>query len=201
LQVKLDYPDEFLTSIHGHYGCLIEWGPVFVRSLTFESNRKTYGPFGTEQGTYFSFPMAGGKIVGFHGKSGWYLDAIGAYLKPIENQYPSKVLVQSQSYVANGTERVGYSVIQGSVGENFDIVLAVRQKDDFGNPILKKTREMSSKEYKDVETIEKVSNLLGKFLIQKLGVLQTKKNSLLYVAQDDVRFKLHFICLVLNNLY
>lgn len=26
LQVKLDYPDEFLTSIHGHSGSLNEWG-------------------------------------------------------------------------------------------------------------------------------------------------------------------------------
>ena len=159
LQVKLDCPDEFLTSIHGHYGCLNEWGPVFVRSLSFESNRKTYGPFGTEQGTYFSFPMAGGKIVGFHGKAGWYLDAIGAYLKPVEKQYSSNVMLKSQSYVANGTEKVGYSVIQGSVGENFDIVLAVRQKDEYGNPLQKKTREFSTTEYNKVEIKEKVSNL------------------------------------------
>lgn len=159
LQVKLDCPDEFLTSIHGHYGCLNEWGPVFVRSLSFESNRKTYGPFGTEQGTYFSFPMAGGKIVGFHGKSGWYLDAIGAYLKPVEKQYSSNVMLKSQSYVANGTEKVGYSVIQGSVGENFDIVLAVRQKDEYGNPLQKKTRGFSTTEYNEVEIKEKVSNL------------------------------------------
>ncbi|XP_065621191.1 pentatricopeptide repeat-containing protein At1g19720 [Quercus suber] len=158
-RVKLDCPDEFLTSIHGHYGCLNEWGPVFVRSLSFESNRKTYGPFGTEQGTYFSFPMAGGKIVGFHGKSGWYLDAIGAYLKPVEKQYSSNVMLKSQSYVANGTEKVGYSVIQGSVGENFDIVLAVRQKDEYGNPLQKKTRGFSTTEYNEVEIKERVPSI------------------------------------------
>nr|POE98423.1 isoform 3 of jacalin-related lectin 3 [Quercus suber] len=157
--VKLDCPDEFLTSIHGHYGCLNEWGPVFVRSLSFESNRKTYEPFGTEQGTYFSFPMAGGKIVGFHGKSGWYLDAIGAYLKLVEKQYSSNVMLKSESYVANGTEKVGYSVIQGSVGENFDIVLAVRQKDEYGNPLQKKTRGFSTTEYNKVEIKEKVPSI------------------------------------------
>lgn len=160
MQVKLDYPDEFLTSIHGHYGSLYEWGPVFVRSLTFESNMRTYGPFGVEQGTYFSFPMTGGKIVGFHGKCGWYLDAIGAYLKPIEKEYPSKALAHhSQKYFANGTEKVGYSVIQGSIGESFDIVLAVRQKDDLGNPLQKKvSREISIPETSDLGTKEKVSH-------------------------------------------
>jgi hypothetical protein len=161
LQVKLDYPDEFLTSIHGHYGTLNEWGPVFVRSLTFESNMRTYGPFGFEKGTYFSFPMTGGKIVGFHGKCSWYLDAIGAYLKPVEKKYPSKALSQqSQKYVANGTEKVGYSVIQGTIGESFDIVLAVRQKDDFGNPLQNKvSREISSLETSGLGTKEKVDHL------------------------------------------
>jgi hypothetical protein len=161
LQVKLDYPDEFLTSIHGHYGSLNEWGPVFVRSLTFESNMRTYGPFGVEQGTCFSFPMTGGKIVGFHGKCGWYLDAIGAYLKPIEKENPSKALSHhSQKYAANGSEKVGYSVIQGTIGESFDIVLAVRQKDDLGNPQQRKvSREISIPETSDLGTKEKVSHL------------------------------------------
>ncbi|XP_062163544.1 jacalin-related lectin 3-like isoform X1 [Alnus glutinosa] len=161
-KVKLDYPDEFLTSIHGHYGSLNEWGPVFVRSLTFESNMRTYGPFGFEQGTCFSFPMTGGKIVGFHGKCRWYLDAIGVYLKPIEKENPSKALSNhSQKYVAaNGTEKVGYSVIQGTIGESFDIVLAVRQKDDLGNPLQRKvSREISIPETSDLGTKEKMPSI------------------------------------------
>lgn len=128
----LEYPDEFLTSVHGHYGSINDWGVVCVRSLTFQSNRKTYGPFGIEQGTYFSFPMTGGKIVGFHGRSGWYLDAIGIYLKPLQNKNSSKTLVKSQSFLTNGSDKVGYSLVQGSVGESYDIVLAVKQKDSFG---------------------------------------------------------------------
>lgn len=134
-KVKLDYPDEYLTSIHGYYGSLNQWGTTFVRSLSFESNKKKYGPFGVEEGTYFSFPMAGGKIVGFHGRCGWYLDAIGVYLKPLQQQNPSNALLHSQNYLSNTNEQVGYSVIQGSMGESFDIVLAVRQKDGFGKPI------------------------------------------------------------------
>ncbi|KAE8659886.1 Jacalin-related lectin 3 [Hibiscus syriacus] len=87
-KVKLDFPNEFLTSVHGYYGSLKERGPILVRSLTFHSNRKTYGPFGIEQGT--SFSMNKGKIIGFHGRSGWYLDAIGVHSKTIPNQNPAK---------------------------------------------------------------------------------------------------------------
>lgn len=136
-QVKLDYPDEFLTSVHGHYGATNDRGSVFVRSLTFQSNRKTYGPFGVEQGTYFSFPMTGGKIVGFHGRCGWYLDAIGIYLKSVVKKVSSntKAMLQTQNYYATQNEKTGYSLVQGSVGENYDIVLAVRQKDSFGNSL------------------------------------------------------------------
>ncbi|KAK6938882.1 Jacalin-like lectin domain [Dillenia turbinata] len=160
-KVKLDYPDEFLTSIHGHYGSLHERGPVFIRSLTLESNKKTYGPFGIEQGTCFSFPMAGGKIVGFYGKCGWYLDAIGVYLRPISKTNPSKSLVHCQSYVTNGPEKIGYSVVQGSVGQNYDIVLAIRQKELYnsappGAPKILSRETSSSEDFSDTEAGKKI---------------------------------------------
>uniref|UniRef100_A0A2P2IXV7 Pentatricopeptide repeat-containing protein n=2 Tax=Rhizophora mucronata TaxID=61149 RepID=A0A2P2IXV7_RHIMU len=151
-KVKLDYPDEFLTSLHGHYGKISEWSPVVIRSLTFESNRRTYGPFGVEQGTYFSSPMAGDKIVGFHGRSGWYLDAIGIYLQPLQQQMTSKALVETRSYIGNGSDSVGYSVRQGNVGNGYDIVVAVRQKDDFGGPLPSKLSTQISQEYSDPES-------------------------------------------------
>ena len=82
-QIKIDYPEEHLISISGHYGSMLECGPVIVRSLVIESNRKRYGPFGIQQGTPFTFPVTGGKVVGFHGRSSFYLDSIGVYLKPL----------------------------------------------------------------------------------------------------------------------
>nr|XP_043614492.1 jacalin-related lectin 19-like [Erigeron canadensis] len=76
-QIKLKYPEEFLISVSGHcspvvYGC----GPV-VRALTFKSNKRTFGPFGVEEGTPFSFLTNESHIVGFYGKSGWFLDSLG----------------------------------------------------------------------------------------------------------------------------
>ncbi|KAF8013848.1 hypothetical protein BT93_I1646 [Corymbia citriodora subsp. variegata] len=79
-EIKLDYPQEYLTSFSGHIGSL--FGYIIVRSITFHSNERTYGPFGEEVGKYFHFPSIGKKIVGFHGRSGLYLDSLGAHFEP-----------------------------------------------------------------------------------------------------------------------
>ncbi|KAL3723950.1 hypothetical protein ACJRO7_036029 [Eucalyptus globulus] len=83
--IKIDDPDEYLTSI---CGCFSDEG---IRSLTFQTNKKTIGPIGDENGaTHFSSPATGGKIVGFYGRSIVHLEAIGAYFEPISHLYPIK---------------------------------------------------------------------------------------------------------------
>ncbi|XP_031401926.1 jacalin-related lectin 4-like [Punica granatum] len=78
--IELDCANEYITSISGYFG---EWGPMdLLYSLTFRSNKRVYGPYGPEQGTYFSSPPNTGKIVGLYGRSGQYLDCIGAYFAP-----------------------------------------------------------------------------------------------------------------------
>uniref|UniRef100_A0ACD5TS60 Uncharacterized protein n=1 Tax=Avena sativa TaxID=4498 RepID=A0ACD5TS60_AVESA len=73
-------PDEYLTSVEGHYGQFK--GKFVIRSLKFVSNTRTYGPYGKEDGVPFALPAAGGgKILGFHARSGVFLDAIGTYVK------------------------------------------------------------------------------------------------------------------------
>ncbi|KAJ8772729.1 hypothetical protein K2173_027906 [Erythroxylum novogranatense] len=159
-KVKLDYPNEFLTSVSGHYGNINDWGPVLIRSLTFESNKRTYGPFGVTQGTCFSLPVTGGRVVGFHGKSDWCLNAIGIYLKPHQQEKSSKAIVKTKSYNTNGSDSVGYSVIQGSAGNAYDIVVAVRQKDDNGNLLPKKlSTQISQDHYTDAGTITKGASI------------------------------------------
>lgn len=78
-------PDEHLTSVEGFCGEFE--GNYVVRSLTFVSNRRAYGPYGRTEGVPFALPAAGGRIVGFHARSGRYLDAIGTYVK-VERQPP-----------------------------------------------------------------------------------------------------------------
>ncbi|KAG2303333.1 hypothetical protein Bca52824_031984 [Brassica carinata] len=131
-KVILDYPHEYLTSVHGTYGSYDIWGHVCVRSLTFESNHKKYGPFGVESGTCFSLPKSESKVTGFHGKAGSYLDAIGVHLQQIhkEDNPSSKVVLHSHKNVHNGGDKeFEYSVIQGNVGQNFDIFVALKKKD------------------------------------------------------------------------
>jgi hypothetical protein len=55
-------------------------GPAVIRSLTFHTTKRKYGPFGEEQGTYFTTKAKEGKIVGIHGRKGLFLDAFGVHL-------------------------------------------------------------------------------------------------------------------------
>ncbi|KAF8706408.1 hypothetical protein HU200_030673 [Digitaria exilis] len=76
-------PGEHLTAVEGTTGHVSNVAGAVVTSLAFRtSTGRTYGrTAGT--GTAFSVPAADGAcIVGFWGRSGWLLDAIGLYIKP-----------------------------------------------------------------------------------------------------------------------
>ncbi|XP_030457536.2 jacalin-related lectin 19 [Syzygium oleosum] len=88
-EIKLQFPDEYLVSVSGYYCPVVHGGSPVIRSLTFKSNKRTFGPFGMEHGTPFSFPLDGGRIVGFKGRSGWYLDSIGFH---VSRAQPPKLL-------------------------------------------------------------------------------------------------------------
>ncbi|KAK3173859.1 hypothetical protein Dsin_032670 [Dipteronia sinensis] len=77
---------EDLVGISGFYGafdgnCCVEY--QVVRSISFYTTKGKYGPFGTEIGTFFNSPACtnNAKVVGFHGRSGEYLDAIGIHFE------------------------------------------------------------------------------------------------------------------------
>ncbi|XP_078176384.1 protein GOS9-like [Carex rostrata] len=70
---------EYITSVKGH---ISTFNGVFVlRSLKFETNSGSYGPYGKEEGIPFELPAITGQIIGFHARSGVYLDALGVYVK------------------------------------------------------------------------------------------------------------------------
>ncbi|KAJ0709638.1 putative jacalin-like lectin domain-containing protein [Helianthus annuus] len=75
-QIKLQFPDEILVSVSGHYCPVVYGGSPVIRSLTFKSNKRTFGPFGVEEGIPFNFFTNGGHIVGFNGRSRWFLDSL-----------------------------------------------------------------------------------------------------------------------------
>ncbi|XP_056160807.1 jacalin-related lectin 3-like [Syzygium oleosum] len=63
--VNLDYPREFLTSMSGY----IRHDNSVIQSLTFESNVRRHGPFGKDEGSFFSCGLTCSQIIGFHGRS------------------------------------------------------------------------------------------------------------------------------------
>ncbi|XP_064937489.1 protein GOS9-like [Musa acuminata AAA Group] len=72
--------DEYLVGVEGSVDTL---GRItLVRNLTLRTNKRSYGPFGTSGGKPFSVPVASGKIIGFFGRAGTMIDAIGVYLAP-----------------------------------------------------------------------------------------------------------------------
>ncbi|KAK1575915.1 hypothetical protein Q3G72_009459 [Acer saccharum] len=100
-QISIDWPEEYLTSISG---TTIKYNNTeYVESLTFYTNWHTHGPFGYEKGTHFSLPVENRVIVGFHGRAGRYMDAIGVYQKAatsIQGQFMTPK-VTSKSVRAN----------------------------------------------------------------------------------------------------
>lgn len=90
LQVIFDYPYEILTHVSGHYGPVMYMGPNVIKSLTFHSTKTKYGPFGEALGTPFSTNVKEGKIVGFHGRKGLFLDALGVHLVEEKVTPPSR---------------------------------------------------------------------------------------------------------------
>ncbi|XP_076951375.1 putative serine/threonine-protein kinase PBL12 [Bidens hawaiensis] len=56
-------------------------GNVIISSITFVTNKKIHGPFGTVRGMPFTLPWGDGSFSGFYGLCGFYVDSIGVYLK------------------------------------------------------------------------------------------------------------------------
>ncbi|XP_010910707.1 agglutinin-like [Elaeis guineensis] len=80
---------ETLTMVKGYYGPLTGSNAAVVRSLSFGTNKATYGPFGTEEGTPFCFNIPSGvSFGGFHGRSdSRHLHAIGIYIKSMARHH------------------------------------------------------------------------------------------------------------------
>ena len=91
IQFSVDYPNEYVISVGGSYDHVDDYfKTVLIKSLIFKTNKGRTSPvFGgiTESGqpaaTEFTLEgKYGEKLIGFFGRSGQALDAIGAYFSP-----------------------------------------------------------------------------------------------------------------------
>lgn len=80
LQITLD-PTNYVTEISGTIGTFQR--SEVITSLKIVTLKGAPRSYGRVNGTPFRVPVLdGGKIVGFFGRSGQFLDAIGVYVTP-----------------------------------------------------------------------------------------------------------------------
>ncbi|KAH0724553.1 hypothetical protein KY284_000418 [Solanum tuberosum] len=88
--VVLDHPSEFLTSIRGFHDCESPDTFIYLRSITFGTNKGTYGPYGMKTRVNyelkeFNFEIGDDRTFGgFQGtRYGTGIESIGVYVKAV----------------------------------------------------------------------------------------------------------------------
>lgn len=77
-QISLKDSNSYLVQVEGTYGKV--GGVIAITSLTFKTNKGTFGPFGSARGQPFQ-SYRHGKVVGFFGKSSALVDQLGVISK------------------------------------------------------------------------------------------------------------------------
>ncbi|CAN4114078.1 unnamed protein product [Withania somnifera] len=95
--IKLDYPSEYVIGVNGRHG--IFGTDRILKSITFVTNKNSYGPFPRDKPTYMGVEdtefninvLDHGWINGFHGTMfGGQLESFGVYIKPVPIITPPK---------------------------------------------------------------------------------------------------------------
>ncbi|KAJ0709632.1 putative jacalin-like lectin domain-containing protein [Helianthus annuus] len=115
-QIKLKFPEEILMGVSGNFCPMVYGGFPVIQSLSFKSNRRTFGPFGMEQGTPFKFFTNGGHIVSFYGRSGWVLDSIGFRLSTHKPSLLRRIQMRIKGFNHHSTEDDEHQKAKGSKG-------------------------------------------------------------------------------------
>jgi len=122
--------DEYITIVEGYYDKIL--GSDGLTSLTFHTNKGTYGPYGLEGSTHFEFKEDGHKITGFHGRAGATISAIGVYLAPV-GTIPLTPATQTKKLEAKGgdggttwDDGAFDGIRKVSVGQTYDGIGAVK---------------------------------------------------------------------------
>ncbi|KAJ8565176.1 hypothetical protein K7X08_007752 [Anisodus acutangulus] len=96
--IKLDYPSEYVIGVNGRHG--IFGTDRILKSITFVTNKSSYGPFPKNKPTYMGSEdtdfnisvLDHGWLNGFHGTiCGGQLESFGVYIKPMPIITPPKI--------------------------------------------------------------------------------------------------------------
>ncbi|KAG7551802.1 Jacalin-like lectin domain [Arabidopsis thaliana x Arabidopsis arenosa] len=93
-EFAVDYPKECVIAVGGSYDHVDLYKAVLIKSLFFKTSYGRTSPiFGEKNSSGKEFLLEGrngGKLLGFHGRSGQAIDAIGAYFWPFPAPVPEK---------------------------------------------------------------------------------------------------------------
>nr|XP_017217667.1 PREDICTED: jacalin-related lectin 3-like [Daucus carota subsp. sativus] len=98
--VTFDYPSEYITRVRGQYTDAVSPYDRYLWSITFYTNKGTYGPYvpteSINDGKFVDFNyQVGGKLCGFFGSYlGNGIETIGFYVEPQEKlaKQPGKLV-------------------------------------------------------------------------------------------------------------
>lgn len=114
LQIKFA-PSQFLLEVSGTIGPFVWAVADVVQTLTLVTNAGRYGPFGQVGGgtPFHSSIQSNDRIVGFFGRGGMFVYAIGVYVRHFERK-----MVQGGKEVIFGLE-----TLQGEIGNEDEEVV------------------------------------------------------------------------------
>ncbi|XP_010454797.1 PREDICTED: myrosinase-binding protein 2-like [Camelina sativa] len=125
-EFAVDYPKESITSVGGSYDYVSRYNTVLITSLIFKTSFGRTSPmFGYSYGEEFMLKgKNGGKLIGFYGRSGQAIDAIGAYFSLVPE--PEKTVVVGGNNGDAFDDGVFHGVKKITVGKDIDCVSYIK---------------------------------------------------------------------------
>ncbi|KAL6871034.1 hypothetical protein ACP4OV_014882 [Aristida adscensionis] len=124
-RIELD-ADEHVTAVEGTTGRFGNVPGDVVTSLTFRTSAgRTYGPYGdtAAAAAAFSVPAADGAcVVGFWGRAGWLVDAVGVYIKPSCSGGATRLFVE-RAYHADDQARMRQAMMREAMANQMRMAM------------------------------------------------------------------------------
>ena len=123
VQITFQEPDEYLVQVRGTTRQVPSVG-VVVTSLTFVTNRKTYGPYGPATGGSGFETIRHGKVTGFFGRAtSTCVLSIGVLAAKVEDLAEAETVIVQEAWGGQG----GVSFYEGS-GDVVEVVVSYNDR-------------------------------------------------------------------------